>query len=257
MKSQRKQIKSLEEELAANQKLLERDLIARPVFLELDRLKSEIEGELAESMANMARARQNIGETELQILNEDARRLDEITSDLADTRSELAAVNERLNAQADILKRTVIKAPVAGAVHNKRFFTTGGVIQPGEAILDIVPNEAELLIDARVSPVDIDVVAAGQEARVNFLSFTARNLPQINGFVRSVSADSLLDEVTGESYYRAFVKVPQDEMEKLGEQLSINAGMPAEVLIMTGERTMLQYLLDPLVESLRRSFRES
>jgi HlyD family secretion protein/epimerase transport system membrane fusion protein len=200
IKSKRKQIKSLDEELAANQKLLDRNMIARPVYLQLDRLRSEIEGEMAESVASIARTRQNIGETELQILNEDARRLDDITSELADTRAELATVNERLNAQLDVLERTVVTAPVAGTVHNKQFYTTGGVIQPGQTILDIVPNEVELLIDARVSPVDIDVVAVGQEARVNFLAFNARNLPQINGFVRSISADSLLDEVTGESY---------------------------------------------------------
>jgi HlyD family secretion protein len=257
IKSKHKQLKSLDEELMATEKLLESNLIPRPVYLALDRLRSEIEGELGESVANVARARQTIGETELQIVNESARRLDDIISELSDTRAELSAVDDRLNAQRDILQRTVITAPVAGTIHNKQFYTTGGVIRPGQSILDIVPNEVELLIDARVSPVDIDVVVVGQEARVNFLAFTARNLPQIIGFVRSVSADSLLDEMTGESYYRAYVEVSKEELQKLGEVLSINPGMPAEVLIMTGERTMLQYLLDPLVESLRRSFRES
>lgn len=255
--SKRKQLKSLDEELLANKKLLDRNLIARPAYLVLDRLRSEIEGEMGESVADVARARQTIGETELQIVNEGARRLDDIVSDLSDTRAELAAVDDRLGAQRDILERTVITAPVAGTIHNKQFYTTGGVIRPGQPILDIVPNEVELLIDARVSPVDIDVVAVGQEARVNFLAFSARNLPQISGFVRSVSADSLLDEVTGESYYRAYVEVPKEELQKLGDVLSINPGMPAEILIMTGERTMLEYLLDPLVASLRRSFRES
>ena len=257
IESKRKQLTSFDEELAANEKLLERNLVARPVYLQLDRLRSEIEGEMAESVAGVARAKQTIGETELQIVNQSATRLDEITSELADTRAELAAVDERLNAQLDILERTIIAAPVAGKIHNKQFFTTGGVIRPGQVILDIVPNEVELLIDTRISPVDIDEIAVGQQARVNFLAFTARNLRQIHGYVRSVSADSLQDEVTGENYYRAFVEVPPDEMAKLGESLSINPGMPAEVLIMTGERTMLQYLMDPLVKSIRRSFRES
>lgn len=89
---------------------------------------------------------------------------------------------------------------------------------------------------------DIDVVAAGQKARINFPAFSARTLPQIHGFVRSVSADSFKDEFTRENYYRAFVEVPQDEMAKLGEPLSTNPGMPAEVLIMTGERPVLQSL---------------
>ena len=257
IKSKRQQLSSLDEELKANKKLLDRNLIPRPQYLELERLRSEIEGERAESQADVARAKQNIGETELQIVNEGARRLDEIVSEVADTRAELAAVDERLGAQLDILQRTVIAAPVAGTVHNKQFHTTGGVIRPGQTILDIVPEEVELLIDARVRPVDIDVVEKGQEARVHFLAFSARNLPETKGIVRSVSADSLLDEVSGESYYRALVEVPKEEMDKLGEALDINPGMPAEVLIMTGERTMIQYLIEPLIDSLRRSFRES
>jgi HlyD family secretion protein/epimerase transport system membrane fusion protein len=257
IKSKRQQLKSLDEELKANKKLLDRNLIARPVYLALDRLRFEIEGEMAESVADVARARQTIGETELQIVNEGARLLDDIVSELTETRAELAAVGERLNAQRDILQRTVITAPVSGTIHNKHFYTTGGIIRPGQPILDIVPQEVELLIDVRVSPVDIDVVTVGQEARVHFLAFSARNLPQISGFVRSVSADSLLDEMTGESYYRAFVEVPKEEMEKLGETLSINPGMPAEILIMTGERTLFEYLMAPLADSLRRSFREN
>ena len=257
VRTKRQQLASLDEELKARKTLVDKKLIARPQYLELQRTRSEIEGEMAESQANIARAKQTIGETELQIVNEDARQLDEILGELADTRAELSSVGERLGAKLDILERTVIAAPVAGTIHNKQFHTTGGVIKPGQSILDIVPQEVELLIDARVRPVDIDVVETGQQARVHFLAFSARNLPETKGIVRSVSADALLDEVTGESYYRALVEVPKEEMAKLGEALDINPGMPAEVLIMTGERTMLQYLIQPLIDSLRRSFRES
>jgi len=257
VRSKRQQLSSLDEELASKKKLLDSKMIPRPQYLELQRLRSEIEGEMGESQADIARAKQTIGETELQIVNEGARRLDEIVGELADTRAELSSVGERLGAKLDILERTVIAAPVAGTIHNKQFHTTGGVIKPGQSILDIVPQEVELLIDARVRPVDIDVVETGQQARVHFLAFSARNLPETKGIVRSVSADALLDEVTGESYYRALVEVPKEEMAKLGEALDINPGMPAEVLIMTGERTMLQYLIQPLIDSLRRSFRES
>jgi HlyD family secretion protein len=257
IKSKRQQLASLAEELEAQKKLLERKMVARPAYLQLDRLRAEIEGEMAEAIADVARARQTIGETELQIINEGAIRLDEIVSDLADTRVELGSVGERLNAQLDVLSRTVIKSPVSGTVHNKRFYTTGGVIRPGQSIIDIVPLEVELLIDARINPVDIDVVLVGQETRIHFLSFSARRLPQITGFVRSISPDSLSDEVTGENYFRAFVEVPKPELAKLGEAQSINPGMPVEVLIMTGERTLLEYLVEPLRDSLRRSFREN
>jgi HlyD family secretion protein len=257
VKTKRQQLASFDEELASMKKLVDSKMIPRPQYLELQRLRSETEGEMAESQADIARAKQNIGETELQIVNEDARRLDEILGELADTRAELSAVKERLGAKRDILERTVIVAPVAGTIHNKQFHTTGGVIKPGQSILDIVPQEVELLIDVHVRPVDIDVVETGQQARVHFLAFSARNLPETKGIVRSVSADSLLDEITGENYYRALVEVPKEELDKLGKALHINPGMPAEVLIMTGERTMLQYLIQPLMDSLRRSFRES
>ena len=257
VKTKRQQLASLDEELVSRKKLVDKKLISRPQYLELQRTRSEVEGEMAESRADIARAKQNIGETELQIVNEDARRLDEVVGEVADTRAELSSVEERLGAKRDILERTVIVAPVAGTIHNIQFHTIGGVIKPGQSILDIVPLEVELLIDAHVRPVDIDAVAQGQQARVHFLAFSARDLPETKGIVRSVSADSLLDEITGESYYRALVEVPKEELDKLGEAMEINPGMPAEVLIMTGERTMIQYLIQPLMDSLRRSFREN
>jgi HlyD family secretion protein/epimerase transport system membrane fusion protein len=256
-KSQREQLQYLAEELEAKKPLLDRGMLPRPDFLALQRLRAEIEGELAENIGRIASAKQKIGETKLQVVNEDAVRLEKIVSDLAETRSELASVEERLLAQRDILKRTVIVAPVAGVIMQMRFHTTGGVVGPGEPVLDIVPQDVELLIDARVQPVDIDEVTTGQQARVHFLAYSERNLPQIHGTVRSVSADSLLDEISGQSYYLARVEVPPKELEKLGEDITITPGMPAEVLIMTGERTVLQYLVQPLIDSLRRTFRES
>jgi HlyD family secretion protein/epimerase transport system membrane fusion protein len=255
--SQRRQLTLLDEEIAAKKPLADKGLIPRPDYLQVARLKAQIEGTVAENKAAMAQARQSIGETELQIVNEDSRMMDEIVNELAETRSELASVEERLYAQRDILERTVVVAPVSGVIVKKRFHTTGGVVGPGEPILDIVPHGAELLIDARVLPVDIDEVTTGQEARINFLSLVQRRLPQITGVVRWVSADSLMDEVTGEGYYLARVEVLPEQLAKLGPGIKITAGMPAEVLIVTGERTFLEYLAQPILESLRRSFRES
>jgi len=255
--SQRQQLDLLDEELVAKKRLLDRGMLPRPEYFALQRLSAEIEGEMAENVAAIARAKQSIGETELQIVHEDTVRLDKIIADLAETRAELASVEEQHRAQRDILDRTVVTAPVAGIIVQKRFHTTGGVVGPGQPILDIVPQDTELLIDAQVRPVDIDVVAPGQQARVHFLAYSERNLPQIHGIVRSVSADSLIDEFSEQSYYLARVEVPQEELAKLGEGVKITPGMPAEVLIVTGERTLLQYLVQPVVDSLRRTFRES
>lgn len=256
IKSQRVQTRLLAEELKAKKGLLDRGLLPRPEYLALQRRKAEVQAEIAENEAGIARTRQSIGETRLQIVNEDAVRLDKIVSELADTRSELASVEERLNAQRDVLERTVVLAPVSGVIVQKRFHTTGGVVGPGQPILDIVPQDDELLIDAQVRPVDIDEVEAQQEARVHFLAYSERSLPHIQGVVRSVSADSLLDEVSGTSYYLARVEVPPEELSKLGDEISITPGMPAEVFIMSGERSLLQYLVQPVLDSLRRAFRE-
>ena len=257
IKSQEEQLGLIGEETEAMEELLASNLLPRPVYLSLLRQKAEIEGEMAQNTASIARLKQSIGETKLQVINEDAVRLDQIVSEMAETRSELASVEERLNAQQDILERTIVVAPVSGLIMQKRFHTTGGVVGPGQPILDIVPQDAKLLIDAQVRPVDIDAVAPEQRAQIHFLAFTQRNLPQIKGIVHSISADSMLDEVSGTSYYLARVEVVPGELEKLGEGIKISAGMPAEVLIMSGERTLLQYLVQPILDSLRRSFRES
>ena len=257
IKSQEEQLELLREETESKKEMLDQGMLPRPDYLILLRQKAEIEGDMAGNAAGIARLQQSIGETKLQVINEDAVRMDQIVSEMAKTRSELASVEERRNAQQDILERTIVVAPVSGLIMQKRFHTTGGVIGPGQPILDIVPQDAKLLIDVQVRPVDIDAVAPEQQARVHFLAFTQRNLPQIKGIVHSISADSMLDEVSGTSYYLARIEVLPGELEKLGEDIKISAGMPAEVLIMSGERTLLQYLVQPVLDSLRRTFRES
>lgn len=255
--NQRKQLQLINEEINMKKKLVDKGMIPRPELLELERMGASIQGDISENTASIARARQSIGETELQIVNEDSKHMDDIVNEMSDTRSELASMEERLSAQRDVLDRTVVTAPVAGIIVQKRFHTTGGVVGPGQPILDIVPQDTQILIDARIKPVDIDEVASGQEAQIHFLAFVQRRIPQIKGIVRWVSADSLVDENTGMSYYESRVEVPPKELAKLGEGVKITPGMPAEVLIVTGERTFLEYLVEPIFNSLRRSFRES
>ena len=132
----------------------------------------------------------------------------------------------------------------------------GGVIRPGDPILDIVPREEDLLIDARVAPTDIDSVRPGQTARIHFAAYPTRNQPQIEGVVRQISADTLLDEATNQRYYLARVEVDRAELAETAPDIEIVPGMPAEVLIVTGERTVLDYILQPFDETLRRGFRE-
>jgi HlyD family type I secretion membrane fusion protein len=131
------------------------------------------------------------------------------------------------------------------------------VVRPGEPLLDLVPIAAELIIDARVKPTDMDVGRAGQEARVVFSAYGQRNMPQITGTLRSISADRLTDERSGEPYFLAKVEVDPGELERVAPEVELTPGMPAEVMILTGERTLLDYLLRPFIRSVTRSFRES
>jgi HlyD family secretion protein len=166
-------------------------------------------------------------------------------------------VTEKLNASVDILKRTVITAPIAGIVLNMRFKTNGGVLKPAEPILDIVPADDMLLIDAKISPVDIDVVRVGLQAKVHLTAYSGRSTPRLNGIVKTVSADRMVDEGSRQSYYLARVHVDGEEIRQAHPGIELIPGMPAEVLIVTGERTMAEYLFQPFLDALWRSFRET
>ncbi len=254
--SQQQQLALIQEEIVAKRTLVRKGLTPKPELLALQRKSAEINGEQARNSASIARAEQTIGETEMQIVNADNERLDKVGDKLANVRAELAAINEKVFASEDVLSRTVIKAPISGVVVNRRFNTTGGVVRAGDPILDIVPDQLQLVIDAKVRPIDIDMIRAGQFARVHLTAFARNNRSMVQGRVASVSADALVDDKSKESYFRASIEVPRSELDKLGKLVSLSPGMPAEVLIVTKERTLMDYLLEPLMDAVRRSFHE-
>jgi HlyD family type I secretion membrane fusion protein len=135
--------------------------------------------------------------------------------------------------------------------------TATGVIEPGQPLLDLVPQDVRLVIDARIRPIDMDTVQPGQTARVLFPAYGQRNLPQIFGRLRSISADRLTDERTSEAYFLAKVEIEPAELARIAPEIELSPGMPTEVMILTGERTLLDYLVRPFVESVTKSFRES
>ncbi|MGJ3230746.1 MAG: HlyD family type I secretion periplasmic adaptor subunit [Oceanicaulis sp.] len=258
--SQRRRAELISSEIADTQSLYDRGLAPRPRLLALQREEASISEGLAANQASIARARQSIGETEIQILTVDAQRLDEISTELNQVQAQLAEVTEQLLASEDVLRRTRILAPISGTVVNLQIFTVGGVIRPGDPILDIVPGEERLVIDARLSPLHVDVVAQGQEVKVVFSALDQRKLPRISGEVVSVSADAITDPDTGERYYALKVQVDRDQLDAIvdrtGADIELIPGMPAEVLVVTGERTLLEYLIEPLRASLRNALRE-
>jgi HlyD family secretion protein/epimerase transport system membrane fusion protein len=251
-----KQIGFVAEELSAKEFLVRRGLIPKPEALRLKRTDAEISGKLGEYEAEIARARQQIGEARLQILSVDAERADQIAGDFEKVRGELADVNEKLLASADVVRRTVVVAPVDGTVVDIKFKTLGGVVQRGEPLLSIVPAGDELIIEARLTPVDVKAVHAGLEARLNLSAWSSRLVPKIPGIVRTVSADRLTDEATRQPYYLARVAVDRPTLQRMAPGVDLIPGMPVEVLVVTERRTMLDYLLRPFDDALWRSFRE-
>jgi HlyD family secretion protein/epimerase transport system membrane fusion protein len=256
-----RQFDLIQSELEDVQALVEKGLARRPRLLELQRRMARIEGERAQSLARIARNEQAVGETRLQAINARQAEMENVARELARTRETLAEIRARLPSSADTLRRTIVTAPVGGTVVDLRFSTEGGVVQPGEPILDLVPADENLVIEARVRPRDIDTVHAGLEARVLLTAYSQRNLPLIHGDVRQVTADRLVDERTGDAYYVAEVVIDQAELERLQdaveEPVTLVSGMPVEVMIVTGQRTFLDYLFKPIADSLRRGLRES
>lgn len=221
---------------------------------ELERNLANFEGEAAELTATISSTEVQIGETRLQINQQERDFQNEVAELLGETQTNLNDVVERINALRDVTDRTVVRAPEEGIVTGMQFHTIGGVITPGTTIATIVPQGEELIIEARVSPIDIDRVALNQDAQIRFSTFGSA-VPTIYGHVVNLSADSFTDETLGTTYYLARVEVTPDGMTELGE-LELLPGMPAEVFITTGSRTFLQYLFKPFSNAIARSFNE-
>ncbi len=249
------QLGYLQDEIDSMEPLVEKKLVGKSRMLELQREAADIGGEKNRDLALIARAKQNIAEQELQILELKSRRSSEITAELRDVQTDLQELNEQMRASSDILTRTAITAPIDGTVVGLQVHTLGGVVGSSEPLMDIVPTDDSLVVNAHISPQDIDVVRSGLPAHVRLLAFNQRDAIPIEGTVSVVSADRLTDERTGLPYYLTKVIFDEGALNRQGE-LHVQPGMQAEVMIITGERSALSYLLEPITRSLRRSFRE-
>jgi HlyD family secretion protein len=245
------------EEIASVRKLYDKGLERKPRLLALRREQAKLLGTEGELVARVARTSQAIGETKLQIANLKIERIEEIASKLTDVIAKRTELEKEMRASMDRLRRTHIRAPVAGTVLGLRYKTTGGVIGPGEPILDLVPAEGDLVIEARIRPNDIDELRSGQSAYVVFPSFVQRHLKRIEGVVQRYSPDAFEDKRTGERYYSARITVDRKRLNAVSPQIHLSPGMPAEVFIATHERTMIEFLLQPFLMTLERAFRES
>ena len=251
----RRQLYLIQEELAGVRELFAKGLERKPRLLALQRQAADLDGEQGEFANRIAQAREAIAQAEMEILSLRADRRNEVTAELREVQMRLAEVREKLAAARVRQGRRDLVAPEAGTVLNPRYFAPGAVVPAGGPVLDLVPLDDRLVVEARVRPRDIDVVHAGLPAKLVLSAFKMRTTPQIDARVIRVSADALKDERTGEFYYTARVAAAPDQLEKLGD-LRLQPGMPAETLIVTGERTLLQYLLQPVRDTFRTAFRE-
>jgi HlyD family secretion protein len=250
-----KEASFIAQELEGVAMLYKKNLIPIVRYMQLQRDQARIEGERGQFVAEIARAKVKISETELQILQIDQDFRTEVLKDIRDTQGKLAELRERMTAADDQLKRIDIRAPQDGVVHQLSVHTVGGVVANGETIMLIVPGNDRLVVDAKVAPQDIDQVAVGAKAVVRIMAGNQRTTPDVEGVLMRVSADLTHEQQTNQSYYIARVAFEPNQVARLGD-LKLVPGMPAEAFIQTNERTPLEYLLKPLRDQIARTFRE-
>lgn len=226
----------------------------------LQRNQADLGGRRGQYTAQIAQSRQQSGELQLQILQVDADDREQIAKDLRDVEFQLNDAQPRLNAAEDQLQRTQVRSPVSGTVVGLTVFTVGGVVAPGQKLMDVIPDKSQLIIDARVSPQDVEGLAIGQKTEVRLGAERNRDLPILTGVLTELSADSLANEKTGDPYFAAQITIPPDQLALLKaakvSEVDLRPGLPAQVIVPTAKRTALQYLFDPLTKTLWRSFRE-
>ncbi|KQT35181.1 hypothetical protein ASG29_03455 [Sphingomonas sp. Leaf412] len=251
---------SLQAQLESTRRLADQGVVSRNSVRALERSIAELRGSNADYVARTAALGEQIAGTRQQAAEVARKSIDDAAALLRDTQFRLNEALPRLAAARDQMERTLVRAPVGGRVVNLRLFSPGAVVQPGQEILEIVPDAAPLVVSARFQPEDIDGVYAGRVAEVKFLSLHERDLPMLLGTIRTVSADSVRDPATGASFFTAELVVPESEVARLrrvrGADTGIRPGVPVQVTVKLRPRTALQYFLEPLTEATTRSFHE-
>ena len=249
------QIELIRDELRGLQMLESRGLTTRSRVLALEREAERLQGAVASIDTSIARAQNGIEEIEIEKSGRMRAFLQEVNTELEKIGPRLAALREQRVAAQRRLELVEIRAPVAGTIVGLTTHTEGGVVQPGETILNIVPEGDRLIVEVRVSPIHIDRILVGQEARVRLSSFNPTTTPEAAAEIVSISADSFSDERTGQSYYTATLRLNDDQPEGVPID-DLLPGMLAEAFILMGERTAIAYLIQPLESRIARSFTE-
>lgn len=248
------QIALVDDEIARFEVLMERGQAVITRILALKRERAELQGSKDSLVSEIAATRVQIGEARSEIARLDQANTEDILTELRDVQTQIGELAEERTALLDRSGRLDILAPRSGRVLGIRAHTVGGIINPAEPIMYIVPENDRLIARVRISPADIDRISVGQAARLRFSAFDQRSTPQFEGKVIKISADALADEATGASWYEVMIEIPDEALSSSKFQLL--PGMPVEASLTTESRNVLSYLVKPLTDSLSRTFRE-
>ncbi|HYD69850.1 HlyD family type I secretion periplasmic adaptor subunit [Azospirillum sp.] len=255
MDANREAVRTVDEELRGIQELMLKGQATKPRLLALQRELANAKGRRGELLAGVAKAEQLVAQTQLRILELRNTRRSEAARELQDAQAQAAVLEEQIRSVSDVLTRRDMVAPQDGRVTGLKYFTPGGVVAPGTAILDIVPQDDSLLVEARVQPTDIDVVQVGLKAHVHLTAYKQRKVPAVEGEVVYMSADAVTDPATGMNHFVARVRLSPKALAAL-PNVVLAPGMPAEVAIVLGEQRAIDYLLAPITDSMHRAMRE-
>lgn len=246
---------SAKETYEINSKLYQDRFIDKRKLLESQNFMADVEGKIGKKYSDISKAKQKITETKVQINRVKNQWENDILEQLKQAKDALAVTNEKYTILLEKVKRSIITAPTSGTIHGMQFNTLGGVIRAGEDILQIVPQNQELIIEANLMPNDIDSVHVGLKAYVRILAYLQRTYNAVSGEVIKISPKTFKDDQTGGTYYKVQIVIKEEELKK-AKEIKLQTGMLVQVEIVTGERTALEYILQPLLESFRRSFKE-
>lgn len=244
------QIKLTQDEMAGYQTLYDKGFAPKPLILRYQRSIADLAGRKGSLLADIARLHQQMGETRMQIASNRDTRESQAAEGLRDTQSKMADTTPRLTAARESLDQTVVRAPVDGYVFNQTQFTVGGVTSPGEVLMDVVPANAPIIVTAMITPQDIDKVHTGMDATVRFTGLNSRWHGPLSAKVVMVSADKIVNEKAGTSFYRADLRVDAKELLKLKKSAKISPGMPAQAMIVSGQKTVMGSLISPITDTL-------
>lgn len=259
-----KTIEVTKDRVDATRKLYDKGFVQKAALLELEAKLANAEGDKAITETEIARLEQEITRTEIELINLDSKYSASALNDLKETQVNLAQVKEKLFAYEDSLNRVIVRSPVDGIVNNLNYFTIGSSIPPQQPILEISPIDDKLIIEAKIDPKNIDSIRIGLESKIRFSAFKSRTTPLFTGKVISLSPDIIIptqahpQDPTAGGYYLAQIELDMKEFAEIAKprKLTLHPGMQAEVQVITGTRTLLRYLLDPVIDAMFKGFKE-